>query len=366
MHAQGSRMGSVVSILANLLVLCSLSVESVSAQSFEVIASGLDNPRGLAFGPAGALYVVEAGRGGDGPCTDYELYGNIECFGFSGAVTRIWQGRQERIVTGLHSLAHPDSGNFAFGPHDISFQGNGVAYVVVGGCFPGVGPFGGGCGELIRLQPKGTWKTIANLLDYEVANNPDGSTLFSDPYGVLALPGRRIVVDAAANTVLRVTPHGEITTLAVLPARLMEAPDGSLISIESVPTSAAQGPDGALYVGELSGDFAPVGSARVYRIPPGGAPQVYAEGFTTVIDIAFDRHGRLLVLEIAKNSLESGDQTGALIRLNPDGSRETLLSDGLKTPTAVAVGADHALYISNCGTCGGVGEVIRVVVDQGD
>src|SRR5690242_9224177 len=32
------------------------------------IASGLDNPRGLAFGPDGGLYVAEAGKGGAGPC----------------------------------------------------------------------------------------------------------------------------------------------------------------------------------------------------------------------------------------------------------------------------------------------------------
>ena len=33
-----------------------------------VVMTGLDNPRDLAFGPEGALYVAEAGRGGDGPC----------------------------------------------------------------------------------------------------------------------------------------------------------------------------------------------------------------------------------------------------------------------------------------------------------
>ena len=74
---------------------------------------------------------------------------------------------------------------------------------------------------------------------------------------------------------------------------------------------------------------------------------------------AFDRDGSLLVLEIAKNSLASGDPAGALIRLRPDGSRETLLEDGLISPTAVAVGRDGWIYLSNHGQEAGVGEVVR-------
>jgi hypothetical protein len=54
-----------------------------------------------------------------------------------------------------------------------------------------------------------------------------------------------------------------------------------------------------------------------------------------------------------------------LIRLKPDGSRETLLSEGLTMPTAVAIGYD-ALLISNCGVCAGDGQVIRVVLDVAD
>jgi glucose/arabinose dehydrogenase len=58
--------------LASLLTLFSAPSDTAAAQPFEVIASGLDNPRGLAFGPDGALDVVEAGRGSDGPCTPFE------------------------------------------------------------------------------------------------------------------------------------------------------------------------------------------------------------------------------------------------------------------------------------------------------
>ena len=35
--------------------------------TWQVVVSGLDNPRGLAFGPEGALYIAQAGSGGDGP-----------------------------------------------------------------------------------------------------------------------------------------------------------------------------------------------------------------------------------------------------------------------------------------------------------
>src|SRR6188472_983268 len=77
-------------------------------QGVKVVATGLDNPRGLAFGPGG-LYVAEAGRGGSAPCqTGPE--GDTMCFGTSGAVTRIGgrHGGKTRIVEGLPSLARTD------------------------------------------------------------------------------------------------------------------------------------------------------------------------------------------------------------------------------------------------------------------
>lgn len=353
---------SVVGLLANLLILFSAASDTAASQQFEVIASGLDNPRGLAFGPEGALYVAEAGRGGNGPCTPFELFGGILCYGPTGAVTRIWRGSQTRIVTSLSSFAHQDGG-FAFGPHDISFHGWGGAYVTVGACFAP----NDSCGRLIHLQASGQWQVVADLGAYEVLNNPDGlHEGESNPYAVLALSGERIVTDAAGNDLLRVASNGSISTLAVFPQRLVDAPPslglppGIQLSMDSVPTAVAVGPDGAFYVGELTGFPFPVGGARIYRVVPGEAPQVYADGFTNVIDIAFEDDGNLLVLEIAKNSLLSGDPTGALIRLKPNGSRKTLVSEGLTMPTAVVIGDDDALYISNCGACAGDGQVIRL------
>jgi glucose/arabinose dehydrogenase len=64
------------------------------------VASGLDNPRGMAFGPNGALYVAEAGEGGSDFCFEHPALGPV-CGGMSGAVTRLWKGKQERILRGL-------------------------------------------------------------------------------------------------------------------------------------------------------------------------------------------------------------------------------------------------------------------------
>jgi hypothetical protein len=109
------------------LVAALAGASGAGAVTTSVVMSGLDNPRGLAFGPEGALYVAEAGRGGPGPCV--LLRGAPQCYGPTGAVSRLWRGEQERVATGLPSYGTAAS---TTGPHDISLQGRGGAYVTIG------------------------------------------------------------------------------------------------------------------------------------------------------------------------------------------------------------------------------------------
>ena len=74
-----------------------------SGTRIQVIATGLDNPRGLIVAPNGTVLVTEAGRGGPGPCVP-GAQGQTFCLGFTGAVTAVRRGHQRRVATGLPSF----------------------------------------------------------------------------------------------------------------------------------------------------------------------------------------------------------------------------------------------------------------------
>jgi sugar lactone lactonase YvrE len=130
--------------------------------------------------------------------------------------------------------------------------------------------------------------------------------------------------------------------------------------VGAVPTGVVRGPDGAYYVGELTGAPFPRGGARVYRVVSGQRPEVYARGFTNIIDIAFDGDGNLYVLEIAHNSLRSASPYGALLRVSPSGATATVLDEGLVFPTSIALDGRNRVFVTNCGVCPGGGEVLEV------
>ncbi len=326
----------------------------------EVIASGLDNPRGLAFGRDGALYVAEAGVGGDGPC--FAGPEGPACFGHSGAVTKITTSGQRRVVSGLSSFGGEGTGDGAIGPSDVAFAGKKMFVTEGLGLdleFSSTMPELADMGELLAVSKRkhghGTRiVTVADLAEFEDEFNPTGDEENVNPNSVIAGKTGMIVSDAGANDLLLVKKSGRIKVLATFPDRTVGAD-----TFDEVPTSVQRGPDGALYVGQLTGFPFLVGEANVYRVGKHGDVTVAATGFTNIIDIAFDKRGRLYVLEIFKNGLLSGDPTGALIRVNGDGSQTEILSDGLITPGGLTI-RGHSAYVSNCSTCAGAGEVWRV------
>ena len=344
-------MSSTALVIAVFLV-ASMAARQAGPTNVRIM-SGLNNPRGLALGPNGAVYVAEAGAGGAGPCR-VNAQNETRCFGLTGAISRFANGTQERVVTGLPSHALP-GGDAATGPHDVSFQSTGDMLVIMGlGSDPVdrrfFGNAGASFGRLLQISTQGQIREVGDVSAYERDVNPAGGPLDSNPFGLLVLPSVRLVADAGANAVVSVVPSGLVNTVAVFPSR----PDRST---DSVPTAIAVGPDGAYYVSELTGVPFAAGAANVYRVVPGQPGQAFRSGFTTVTDIDFGPDGSLYVVEHS-----TGPQffalPGDIVRIRPDGTRTVLVAN-LNRPTSLIVDSSGSVYYTNRGITAGAGEVWR-------
>jgi hypothetical protein len=183
-----------------------------------------------------------------------------------------------------------------------------------------------------------------------------------------------LVSDAAGNDLLRVWKNGRIKTVARLMPRTVEVPEelpdegfppaGTPIVSEAVATSVTVGRDGYWYVGELRGFPATPGTSQIWRIKPGsvgatcnpdrphrGACQRFADGLTSVVDLAASRKG-VYAVSLSKMSwlqmeLEvPGSEIGGLFKVRSHGRLRELVEDQLIMPGGVDAGR-RGVYVTS-------------------
>jgi sugar lactone lactonase YvrE len=338
-----ARAAVVVTVTAAALGAGVAAGAAPAPASITVIATHLNNPRGVAIGPNGGVWVAEAGKAG-GPCLSKR-----PCVGTTGSLTRWVNGRTRRLVSGLISVERSD-GSLLSGANGVSVGGGVfIATADAPGCRVPQGlPSNalGMLGGLLRYTNRYGVTRHADLRGAECAHNYDRGTRSSNPYAVLAIDAnRQVVVDAAANTLFEVT-GASVRPLAVFPRTAFGA--------QSAPTSVAQGPDGTLYVGELAGDAAQGArarrwAARIWRVTPGSTrPVVHARGFNAISGLAVARDGTMFVTEWTVNPRDRDEARGDVVRIAPDGRRTRLGFGELHFPSGAAVSSDgRTLYVAN-------------------
>ncbi|MGY4766587.1 ScyD/ScyE family protein [Kribbella sp. CWNU-51] len=344
-----TRIAAVAALaLAGSVLVAGQADAGGSHSSLKPVVTGLDGPRGVSTFGHSVIYSVTDG-------SVYATYG-------------------KKTV----KLGQVPGG---FAPA-IDTSKRGVTYALTGGGGPeGDTPPGGA--TLFRLRGPGKSPVVVADIGKYQATDPDpynqaDSPTESNPFGVAALnDGTVLVSDAANNDLLRVWPNGKTKTVARLKPRTVKVPAGlgpdappagTPFVAEAVATSVTVGSDGYWYVGELRGFPATPGTSEIWRIKPGsigavcdpvkpnrGNCQRYADGYTSIVDLAGGPHGTLAVVELARDSwlaFESGGSTiGALFLQYPGkhhkaGFKRELVRGQLNLPGGAAFNRWGGLYVS--------------------
>ncbi len=324
----------------------------MSQMEDHVMAEGFNGPQGILVDPAGAVWVIDSGVGGEEELTFVAPgEGAVSAkFGETARVVRIATDGTQTDVATLPSIV---AGQDTIGGARLALL-EGTLYATVGQWYGDLGDRPANLAAILAID-EGTTE-VANTWDIENEQNPDPNVLDTHPYGLVVGPdGMLWVADAGANDLLKVDPAtGETEVVAVfagLPGPFPNPARGDAMEVDPVPTGIAFDADGNAYVSLLSGfPFVP-GSAKVLAVDANGNVSDYATGLTTLTDLRTAPDGHLYAIQFGIFG-EQGPtpNSGAVIRIK-EGVASEVVADGLSFPTSLDFDPDGNAYV----TINGVG-----------
>lgn len=337
--------------------------QAAQAVTISVFATGLNNPRGLKFGPGGYLYVAEGGIGGStstaGQCTQVPMPpgpGPYTGSRTGGRISKISSAGVRTTVTDRlpSSQGNMQTGSPIAGVADVAFIGR-TLYALIGGAGCSHGVVGRDNG-VVRIAPNGKPSLIANLSAFQKTHpvkNPEPDDFEPD--------GTWYSMIAGQNDVYAVEPnHGELDRISIASGAIHRIADISASQGHIVPT-ALTWHNGNFYVGNLNTFPIVDGSSKILKITPTGHVTTFANGLTTVLGVLFDQKGRMYVLQNTTGNPGPTPGAGSIVRFT-GGAPETIVT-GLSLPTAMTFGPNGDLFVSNLGFGPppiGLGQVLRI------
>jgi steroid delta-isomerase-like uncharacterized protein len=331
----------------------------------ETIATGLNGPMGVLVDPAGPVWVIDSGIGGDTELSFINPFSGQEAPASFGQSARVLQIAPDSTPTEAASLP-----SVVINPPEAA---GGARLAVLEGTLYATTGFWieGPKAERPALMPSvvkieaGEVTQVADTWQLENSQNPDGFVRESHPYGLAAGPdGKLWVAEAGANDLLKIDPTtGQVELVVVfegVPSPLPNSNRGNAMESDPVPTGVAFDREGTLYVSLLPGfPFLP-GSAKVVTVDPEtGAVSDYATGLTMLTDLRLGPDGNLYAISFGQ-FIEEGPvpNQGAIIRVRKGDASEVLV-EGLPFPTSIDFNAAGDAYVTINGLgAPGSGEVV--------
>jgi len=327
-----------------------ISAQDCANPNWEVVASGLTNPRNLHFGPDGLLYVAEAGIGGELEPTCEPADNMFQPYrgGYSARISKILpDGTRQTVADELPGFV--DGFGDGMGVSDLAWV-NGVMYALIegGGCTRGLPDDPAG---IVRINPDGSYTYVADITAFNRINpvpsepsfrpfgdcEPDGV-----PHAMMVYGDKLLVVETNHNSVLKVDPlSGSVTRVLDLsvqdPAPIILDRKGNDLFLA--------GFDGLIQ--SFSSTFSPV--------------TTFDQDYSAIVNLHI-RGNDMYVLETFALDTPWTPDTGRVVHRASDGSRK-VVACGLNFPIGMTRRGNE-LFVSTAsygqGPVAGVGEIVRV------